>query len=58
LVERTVGGKKGLGPLGQLEALHVACPLSCGQAGILGAVVEIPALAMLDPRQVSFVDAP
>jgi hypothetical protein len=57
LVGRTVGRKKGLGLPSQLEALHVARPLSCGQVGIPGAVVEIPALAMLDPIQVSFLGA-
>jgi hypothetical protein len=51
LVEGAMGGEKALGLPGRLEALHVALPLSCGPVRVLGAVVEIPALAMLDPGQ-------
>ena len=50
LVEGAMGGEKALGLPGRLEALHVALPLPCGPVRVLGAVVEIPALAMFDVR--------
>jgi hypothetical protein len=51
LRDGAIGGEKALGLPGRLEALHVALPLPCGPMRVLGAVVEIAALAMLDAGQ-------
>jgi hypothetical protein len=34
-----------------LELLHALCALAGGLVGILGAIIEVPVLAMLHPRQ-------
>jgi hypothetical protein len=51
LGDGAIGREKPLGVPRGLEPLQASLPLAGGLVGVLGAVVEIPVLAMFDPRQ-------
>lgn len=49
LRDRTIGGEEPLGLARGLKPLHVSLALPGGLVRILGAIVEIPVLAMVYP---------
>src|SRR5262245_35684518 len=51
LGDGTTSGKEALGVTRGFEALHVSFALTSGLVGVLGAVIEIPVLAMFHARQ-------
>ena len=51
LRNRTIGGEEALGLARRLEPLHAPLPLTGGLMGVLGAVIEIPVLAMFHPGE-------
>ena len=50
VVDPTVGGEEALRVTRRLEALHLSLSSSCRLVRHLSAIVEIPALTMLDAR--------